>query len=158
VARIPARSDRTSEKGSTMNSSRTRRLAAVIACAAVLGLAAFAAPASASASRPGASRATLAGRTLDNNFGCGSVPAFYGSVDGHFNGQGINIRSGPRTSCTSYGLGYEGNALKVWCSVTEPDGVTWYYLNDRTTGVRGWSEVRYVVVTGGGVMGCFPSS
>jgi hypothetical protein len=127
-----------------MISSRTRRLAAAAGCAATLGLAAFAAPASAS--------------TLDNNFGCGSVPMFYGSVDGHFNGQGINIHSGPRTSCTPYGLGYEGDALKIWCSVTEPDGVTWYYLNDRTTGVRGWSEVQYVIVTGGGVVGCFPSS
>jgi hypothetical protein len=140
-----------------MNGSRTRRIAAATGCAAILGLAAFAAPASASARRPDVSRAAPAEHMLDNSFGCGSVPPFYGSDDGHFTGQGINIRSGPRTSCASYGLGYEGDALKVWCSVTEPGDVTWYYLNDRTTGVRGWSEARYVAVSGG-VMGCFPSS
>ena len=54
-------------------------------------------------------------------------------------------------------LGYEGDALKVWCSVTDPDDVTWYYLNDRTTGVRGWSETRYVAVSGG-VVACSSSS
>lgn len=104
-------------------------------------------PASASASRPDLSRATLAGGTLDNST----------SDDGHFTGQGINIHSGPRTSCSSYGLGYEGDALKVWCSGTEPGEVTWYYLNDGTTGVRGWSEARYVAVSGG-IVACSPSS
>jgi hypothetical protein len=132
-----------------MNSSRARRVTAAAACAAILGLAAFAAPASASASRPVGSHATSAGRTPDISFGCGSAPTFYQSNNGHFTSQGVNIRSGPYTSCASYGLGYEGNTLKVWCYTANSNHVIWYYLNDRTTGVRGWSEARYVAISGG---------
>ncbi|HEV2452442.1 MAG TPA: SH3 domain-containing protein [Streptosporangiaceae bacterium] len=114
-----------------------RRMTMLAASAvATLGLA-TAAPASAST---GASHIA--------NWGCGSVPTFVSSKDGGFTGSGINIRSGPSTSCTVYGLGYEGQILKVWCQVSS-GGASWVYLNDRTTGIRGWSLEHYVSFSGG---------
>jgi hypothetical protein len=132
--------------------SRMRRMAAVAASAVTtVGLAAAAGPASARAEQASASRGAAAVIRVDN-WGCGSVPAFVSSKDGAFTGQGISIRSGPSTTCTRYGLGYEGDILKVWCQVAS-GGLNWVYLNDRTTGVRGWSDAHYVTWSGS-LAGC----
>jgi hypothetical protein len=127
-----------------MSSSRIRRLVVVAVGAVTLGLA-IATPAYASAGQPSTARATAADVA---NFGCGSAPRFVSSNDGTFTGNGINIRSGPYTGCRSYGLGYRGNALKVWCYVINNNGYFWVYLNDRSTGVRGWSAAQYVTWSG----------
>ena len=126
--------------------SRTRRITTV-ACSAVTALGvAVAAPVSASAVQASAT-SSAATAAANVTFGCGSKPTFVSSTDGGFTGQGISIRSGPSTSCRRYGLGYEGDTLKVWCIVSSA-GTNWVYLNDRTTGVRGWSEAHYVAWSG----------
>jgi hypothetical protein len=88
------------------------------------------------------------------SYGCGSKPTFYTSLDGHFTAEGVYIRSGPYTSCARYGEGYESDFLKVWCYTVNSNGVLWVYLNDRTTGVRGWSEAHYVAWSGGAITPC----
>ena len=137
-----------------MNISRTGQVTAAAACAATLGLAALAASASASASQPGASHAASAGE-VPRSFGCTSrAPAFHGSIPAHFKSAGINIRTGPHASCTSRGLGYKSNTVRVWCYQANSPSVIWYYLNDRTTGKRGWSRSLYVTITAGGPTPC----
>ena len=127
--------------------SRMRRIPAVaVAVVTTMGLAAAAGPASASVGQTSTSHGPSTVIRVDS-WGCGSVPAFVSSTDGAFTGQGINIRSGPSTTCTVYGLGYEGQTLKVWCIVAN-GGTNWVYLNDRTTGVRGWSVAHYVTWSG----------
>jgi hypothetical protein len=121
--------------------SRIRRITTVAATAvATLGVVAIV-PASASAMQPSS------GRGMPDSFGCGSVPKFVSSTDGGFTGSGISIRSGPSTNCARYGLGYQGNILKVWCLVAN-GGINWVYLNARTTGVRGWSDAHFVTWSG----------
>ena len=138
-----------------MNISRTGRVTAAAACAATLGLAAFAASASATASQPTASHATSAGRTVQA-FTCTSpAPAFHGSVPARFKSAGINIRTGPHVSCTSRGLGYRSNTLRVWCYSGSGPSDIWYFLKDRTTGKRGWSRSQYVTITAGGPSPCY---
>jgi hypothetical protein len=127
--------------------SRIRRIKTVTASAVTaLGLVALATPVSASVKQTSASPSTAMAVT-QVSFGCGSVPTFVSSLNGGFTGLGIRIRSGPSTSCSRYGLGNEGDTLKVWCEVANA-GVTWVYLNDRTTGVRGWSDAHYVAWSG----------
>lgn len=119
-----------------MNHPRIRRAAVLAGAATALAATALAAPAAASAA-PAVS------------FGCNSSPTFVSSNDGAFTGQGINIRSGPSTSCNPpLGLGYEGQRLKVWCAwpAVNPG---WVFLNDRSTHVRGWSAIQFVTWTGG---------
>jgi hypothetical protein len=122
---------------------------AAVAAATIttVGLAPAAGPASASAEQARASHGTAAVIRVDS-WGCGSVPKFVSSTNGAFTGLGINIRSGPSTSCIAYGQGNEGDILKVWCQVAS-GGLIWAYLNDRTTGVRGWSDAHYVSWQGG---------
>lgn len=88
--------------------------------------------------------------TADISFGCGSVPTFVSSNDGSFTGQGVNIRSGPHTYCNPpFGLGFEGDTLKVWCIHFDGSGSgAWVYLNDRSTGIRGWSDAQFVTWSG----------
>jgi hypothetical protein len=131
-----------------MNNSRIRRIVTVAACAIALGLGVFATPSAASASPSSSGHAATAVVTPAVTFGCGSVPRFVSSNDGTFTGQGINIRSGPYTRCTPYGLGYRGQVLKVWCYYVNSNGSVWVYLNDRSTGVRGWSDAQFVTWVG----------
>jgi hypothetical protein len=112
--------------------------------AVTFGLVILAAPAYASVGQSSAVHTVSA----TTNFGCGSVPRFVSSNDGTFTGNGVYIRSGPYTGCSPYGLGYRGNYLKVWCYVINNNGYLWVYLNDRSTGVRGWSAAQYVTWTG----------
>jgi uncharacterized protein YraI len=59
-----------------------------------------------------------------------------------FTGDGVNIRTGPSTSCTSKGLGYRIHSVTYHC---EASG--WVYLTDNTTGVTGWSSGQFVTST-----------
>jgi len=78
---------------------------------------------------------------------CAATPA-------RFKSAGINIRTGPHASCTSRGLGYRSNTLRVWCYAGPNPSNIWYFPNDRTTGVRGWSRRQYVTITAGGPTPC----
>ena len=58
---------------------------------------------------------------------------------GFFTGNGVNIRTGPGTSCTAIGEGNEGDDVTVHC--TEDNGTaTWVYLTDHTANRTGWSK------------------
>ena len=136
-------------------SLKIRRVTALAVTALALGLSAFAAvPAQAQTtasalSLPGASGFAPAATASDTSFGCGSVPAFVSSNDGAFAGQGVIIHSGPYNACTPYGEeNSPADTLKVWCFVVNNNGGIWVYLNDRTTGVRGWSDANHVTWTG----------
>jgi hypothetical protein len=62
-----------------------------------------------------------------------------------FNGDGVNIHSCPSTSCPVLGLGYRSQRTATVCSgqfIQNGFG----HIMDRTTGVCGWSELRYVTV------------
>lgn len=72
---------------------------------------------------------------------CGWKPANNSDYTVSFTTNGVNIRSGPSTSCTSLGLGYTSNSVYVRC-----EGSGWDYITDRTTGVTGWSAASYIHV------------
>ena len=64
-----------------------------------------------------------------------------------FDGNGINIRPGPHTSCNPVrGQGQASHNVDYWCwtsgdSVTNSAGETWStwtYMVDTSTGIRGW--------------------
>ncbi|HEY3506258.1 MAG TPA: SH3 domain-containing protein [Actinocatenispora sp.] len=62
-----------------------------------------------------------------------------------FTANGVHIRTGPSTSCTSLGLGYTSHSVTVHCS---KDHVTWSHIRDNTTGVSGWVDYHYLNVVG----------
>jgi hypothetical protein len=53
---------------------------------------------------------------------------------------GTNIRHGPYTDCTIYGEGFPGQGINIHCAVINSNGLLWFYLEDTTTGVSGWSR------------------
>ena len=62
-----------------------------------------------------------------------------------FNGNYINIHTGPYTGCTSLGQGQLTHTVDYWCFTyaeqVTANGLTmatWTYLKDVTTGVSGW--------------------
>mgnify|MGYP001174268753 CR=1 FL=1 len=118
-------------------SLRISRITTAVACAATLSLAALVAPAAAGA-------AAAAPGTRTASIHCNATPDFVSSGNGNFTGNGINIHSGPHVGCGVYGDGYQEDQLKVWCFYYS-GRTKWVYLNDRSTGLRGWSEARYVV-------------
>jgi hypothetical protein len=61
-----------------------------------------------------------------------------------FRGTGVNIRTGPFTTCTSVGLGQPAHSVIERCTKTNSNGVDWTYLTDRTTGKTGWSQTSLV--------------
>jgi SH3-like domain-containing protein len=63
-----------------------------------------------------------------------------------FLGEGVNIRTGPSTSCTSLGLGYEDQKVTLYCVNSS---YTWVYLKDDATGVKGWVSASLAAWYGG---------
>ena len=88
-----------------------------------------------------ASAATSPAPTAD----CGSNPTYNTNTGASFTANGVNIRTGPSTSCASKGVGYETNSVTVHCD--DPD-TGWFYLTDNSTGVTGWSSPSYVTFPG----------
>jgi len=73
------------------------------------------------------------------------------ATGGSFLYEGVNIRTGPGTNCTSVGLGYSSHSVTYYCyRVGDPvtfNGATYYtwtYLRDNTTGVFGWSSDAFL--------------
>jgi uncharacterized protein YraI len=70
---------------------------------------------------------------------CPQTPTNNTNTAASFTGDGVNIRTGPSTSCTSKGLGYRVHSVTYHC-----EGSGWVYLTDNTTGVTGWSSGAFV--------------
>jgi hypothetical protein len=85
---------------------------------------------------------------------CTQNPATNSAKAADLFGSGVNIRTGPFTSCTSVGEGQFGQSVTAHCSVTNSNGVNWVYLTDHTTGKTGWSEAQFVGVVVGNVSSC----
>ena len=114
---------------------RTRMIAVLATVIATFGLAVVSTPAAAATVTP----------AID----CTQNPGTNGGNTGHFTGQGVNIRTGPSTTCTSVGLGYESHSVTARCG--KPVGSEfWVYLKDHTTGKIGWS--RYPLITWDGLL------
>ncbi|MBN1174164.1 MAG: hypothetical protein JXA67_18480 [Micromonosporaceae bacterium] len=65
----------------------------------------------------------------------------------YFASNGINIRTGPSTACTSLGLGYSSYSVMLDCYKSGQNG-TWSHLWVENTGVQGW--VKDSLLVGGG--------
>lgn len=57
---------------------------------------------------------------------------------GHAAPNGVNIRTGSSTSCTSVGQAQASHTLDYYCYTVGNDGYTWTYLKDLSTGKLGW--------------------
>jgi hypothetical protein len=111
--------------------------AALISGVILAGTAFAASPASASAA-PAAS------------VNCSWSPANNSKAPGMFQQQGVNIRSGPSTSCDVIrGEGYEGQSVTIHCGTGTAQNQVWLYLTDNTTGVTGWSEAPLAQIGNG---------
>lgn len=64
-----------------------------------------------------------------------------------FNGNFINIRTGPSTACTSLGQGQASHRVQYDCWKSGENG-TWTHLFDETTGIEGWSKDSLLVHNG----------
>ncbi|MGQ4512501.1 SH3 domain-containing protein [Streptomyces sp. DW26H14] len=115
---------------------RRRRPLFALTAIAALALAGLAAPASA-APAPAAT--------------CGSKPTTNQKTAASFNTSGVNIRSGPSTSCTVLGSGYPGQSVTLRCN---KDGSVWWYVTDKTTGITGWVDEDYLNWPGGAAYLC----
>jgi hypothetical protein len=94
------------------------------------------------------SAAPVAAATVTPAIDCTQNPSPNGQVSTHFTGQGVNIRTGPATNCTVVGSGYDTQSVTAHCE--KLIGTTyWVYLKDNATGVKGWSDRRYVSLFGG---------
>ncbi|MCA1223748.1 SH3 domain-containing protein [Streptomyces sp. 8L] len=116
---------------------RRRRPLFALTAIAALALADLAAPASAAPSAPAAT--------------CGSKPTTNQKTAASFNTSGVNIRSGPSTSCTVLGSGYPGQSVTLRCSASSGD---WAYVTDKTTGITGWVDGDYLNWPGGAAYLC----
>jgi hypothetical protein len=67
----------------------------------------------------------------------------------YFDGNGVNIRTGPHRGCTSVGLGYRSQRVTLYCYTTG-DSVSgdpyWDKLKDLSTGKVGYSSEVYLVI------------
>jgi len=70
-----------------------------------------------------------------------------GRIGQFFNGNGINIRTGPSTACTSVGQGQASHTVQLDC-YKDGEGGTWSHLFDFTTGKEGWSKDSLLVGSG----------
>jgi len=81
------------------------------------------------------------------------------SASGHYNADGVRIRSCPFTTsnCVILGLGYPSQNVTVTCwktGTTVNGGNIWYYHRNRATGVVGYSTEIYITVTSGSIPHC----
>jgi hypothetical protein len=67
-----------------------------------------------------------------------------------FNGNSINIRTGPSTVCTSVGQGQASHLVQLDCWKWGQDG-TWSHLYDFATGKQGWVKDSLLVGYGANV-------
>jgi hypothetical protein len=73
-----------------------------------------------------------------------------GRVGRYFNGNYINIRSGPSTGCVALGQGQASHTVQLDCWKWG-DGGTWSHLYDFTTGKEGWTRDDLLVGNGANV-------
>lgn len=73
-----------------------------------------------------------------------------GRTGNFFNGNGINIRTGPSTGCTAVGQGQASHNVMLDCWKSG-DGGTWSHLYDFTTGKEGWVRDDLLVGAGANV-------
>jgi len=82
---------------------------------------------------------------------CIQNPSQNSNNEAHFTGNGVNIRTGPATSCTAIGQGQRTNDVTAHCGryiQTHPPVVIWVYLTDNTTHKKGWSDAAFVSWSG----------
>ncbi len=79
---------------------------------------------------------------------CTQNPGANSANTAHFTGSGVNIRTGPATSCTAVGEGFPANKVTAHCE-KNVSGTEWIYLTDNTTGKKGWSTSNFVTWSGG---------
>lgn len=70
-----------------------------------------------------------------------------GRVGQYFAGNGINIRTGPSTVCTSIGQGQASHTVQLDC-YKSGEGGTWSHLFDFTTSRGGWVKDSLLVGNG----------
>jgi hypothetical protein len=70
-----------------------------------------------------------------------------GRIGQFFASNGVNIRTGPSTGCTSVGQGQKSHSVQVDC-YKSGEGGTWTHLFDFTTNKEGWSKDSLLVGTG----------
>ncbi|MEU1286950.1 SH3 domain-containing protein [Kitasatospora sp. NPDC005856] len=63
---------------------------------------------------------------------------------------GVNMRSGPSTSCAVLGVSYSTQLIDYHCFVSASDG-TWTYVRNDATGVKGWIRDDLLTDRGSGV-------
>lgn len=70
-----------------------------------------------------------------------------GRTGTYFDGNGINIRTGPSTKCTSIGQGQASHRVMLDCFKTG-EGGTWSHLWDYTTDRGGWVKDSLLIGNG----------
>lgn len=70
-----------------------------------------------------------------------------GRTGNYFDGNGINIRTGPSTGCTSVGQGQASHQVKLDC-YKPGEGGTWSHIWDDTTSRGGWVKDSLLVGNG----------
>jgi uncharacterized protein YraI len=86
--------------------------------------------------------------TVSPAINCIQHPRTNANQPSRFTGNGVNIRTGPSTSCTSIGQGFLNQSVTVHCiKGTLPNA--WVYLKDNVSGVTGWSYAPNVSLIGG---------
>lgn len=106
-------------------------IAVAMTAAVVTGIGAWATAASAHTAAPAS--------CPDNNWI--NVASGTGNL---FDANGVNIRTGPSTTCTSLGLGYTSHNITVHCY----NLYGWSHVRDNTTGVSGWVDTDYLKISG----------
>jgi hypothetical protein len=87
-----------------------------------------------------------------------SNPAF-ASASGHYNADGVRIRTCPHvsSSCVVLGLGYPSQNVTITCFKTgdtiNGDNI-WLYHRNRSTGVVGYSADVYITTISGTIPHC----
>jgi hypothetical protein len=82
------------------------------------------------------------------NYSCGSTPPDLDPLpQAAHKANGVNMRTGSSTSCTSRGLAYDSDVINYQCWTAGSDW-TWTYARDVTTGRAGW--MRDDLLTDGG--------
>jgi hypothetical protein len=81
------------------------------------------------------------------------VPPNYDTVIGHALGGNVALRTGTGTNCAVVGQAQMGDDLDYYCYLPGPDGHSWTYVKDLTTGRSGW--IRNDLLSGNGShVGC----
>ena len=106
-------------------------IAVVMTAAIATGIGAWATAASA---QPAAPASCPDNNWINFNSGTGNL----------FEADGVHIRTGPSTTCTSLGSGYTSHNITVHCYNNQG----WTHIRDNTTGVSGWVNTDYLKISG----------